>query len=198
MAAAGALARGLRTCLLRQAPSLAAARVAQQFEASPAASTSLRCVEAWQRGRAAAPWNPRGRGFSAQAEVAPHGGELQLTEPCIEARGPPAPARAPPPPAPRAAALGAANSPALVCSAPLQRLKQLRVEAPGSPLSLRITVEGGGCSGFQYRFDIDTAEPRPDDRRALLGGDVRRRLRLPARPAFARRLRPRAWARPAV
>jgi iron-sulfur cluster assembly accessory protein len=26
----------------------------------------------------------------------------------------------------------------------------------------RVSVEGGGCSGFQYRFDV-VAEPAPDD-----------------------------------
>jgi iron-sulfur cluster assembly accessory protein len=36
----------------------------------------------------------------------------------------------------------------------------LRREPPGT--MLRVSVEGGGCSGFQYKFDVDRAKADDD------------------------------------
>jgi iron-sulfur cluster assembly accessory protein len=36
----------------------------------------------------------------------------------------------------------------------------LKGEAPGA--MLRVSVEGGGCSGFQYKFDIERAKTADD------------------------------------
>ena len=44
-------------------------------------------------------------------------------------------------------------------------------ETEGRALMLRLAVEGGGCSGFQYQFDlVEAAEP--DDHRIELDGAV--------------------------
>ena len=49
-----------------------------------------------------------------------------------------------------------------------QRLLHLSAQE-GRPVMLRVAVEGGGCSGFQYRFDlVDAVEP--DDLKVELDG----------------------------
>jgi iron-sulfur cluster insertion protein len=37
-------------------------------------------------------------------------------------------------------------------------------KAEGRPVMLRVAVEGGGCSGFQYQFDL-VEDAQPDDLR---------------------------------
>ena len=42
-----------------------------------------------------------------------------------------------------------------------RRIAQI-LAAEAKPSVLRVSVEGGGCSGFQYKFDIQE-KPAPDD-----------------------------------
>jgi len=50
-------------------------------------------------------------------------------------------------------------NPVVLTPAAARRLHELGA-AEGRPLMLRVAVEGGGCSGFQYRFDlVEAAQP---------------------------------------
>jgi iron-sulfur cluster assembly accessory protein len=42
-----------------------------------------------------------------------------------------------------------------------RRIGQI-LKAEGDGAMLRISVEGGGCSGFQYKFDVDRARAEDD------------------------------------
>ena len=45
----------------------------------------------------------------------------------------------------------------------LQRLQELAGGSPGEAMVLRLTVEGGGCSGYTYNFTLEDGT-RPDDK----------------------------------
>ena len=49
------------------------------------------------------------------------------------------------------------NLPPTVTPRAFDRLEEINA----APKALRVAVEGGGCSGFQYEITLD--EPRPDD-----------------------------------
>ncbi|HYC96464.1 iron-sulfur cluster insertion protein ErpA [Brevundimonas sp.] len=51
-----------------------------------------------------------------------------------------------------------------------RRLAKLGAEE-GRPVMLRVAVDGGGCSGFQYRFELVEAAG-PDDIRIEAGGQA--------------------------
>ena len=51
---------------------------------------------------------------------------------------------------------------------PLQRIKELHAKEPSAEgKMLRLSVEAGGCSGFQYSFSLDDKK-NSDDRQVIL------------------------------
>jgi hypothetical protein len=59
------------------------------------------------------------------------------------------------------------NSAVQVTEACAKRLVELMSNSTKSSLAtkfLRVSVEGGGCSGFQYKFEMDEGSLRVDDR----------------------------------
>lgn len=53
------------------------------------------------------------------------------------------------------------NTPITLSERAAARIRQIG-EQEGRPVMLRVAVEGGGCSGFQYQFDLVEAG-EPDD-----------------------------------
>lgn len=53
------------------------------------------------------------------------------------------------------------TTPVTVTERAARRIAEIAAGDPASPL-LRVSVEGGGCSGFQYKFDL-VADKASDD-----------------------------------
>ena len=61
-------------------------------------------------------------------------------------------------------------APITLTDAAARRLADLS-DAEGRVLMLRVAVDGGGCSGFQYRFDL-VSDAEPDDIRVENAGQA--------------------------
>ena len=72
-------------------------------------------------------------------------------------------------------AAAAETAPLSISAAAARRLTKVLAADPGA--ALRISVKGGGCSGFQYAFEIDATPRRRRFRRDARRGQRRRRLR---------------------
>lgn len=53
------------------------------------------------------------------------------------------------------------TTPVSITESAAKRISEIAAGDPATPL-LRVSVEGGGCSGFQYKFDL-VATPQSDD-----------------------------------
>jgi iron-sulfur cluster assembly accessory protein len=62
------------------------------------------------------------------------------------------------------------EQPVAVSEAAFRRVAKI-VSSEAQPSALRISVEGGGCSGFSYKFDIVPAIANDDDI-TLIGNDA--------------------------
>lgn len=63
---------------------------------------------------------------------------------------------------PITSALPSASPFALTANA-IKRIAYLLSDEPSGSV-LRVSVMGGGCSGFQYKFEFETTPPQEDDR----------------------------------
>jgi iron-sulfur cluster insertion protein len=63
----------------------------------------------------------------------------------------------------------AAPAPFQVSDRAVARVRDILAREADPELQLRITVSGGGCSGFQYGFDLDAGH-QPDDVAVERGG----------------------------
>jgi iron-sulfur cluster insertion protein len=62
----------------------------------------------------------------------------------------------------------AAPAPVALSASAAERIKALS-QAEGREVMLRVAVEGGGCSGFQYQFDL-VQGAEPDDLKVVRDG----------------------------
>lgn len=63
-----------------------------------------------------------------------------------------------------------AAAPLLFTPAAASKVRELIAEEGNPGLALRVYIEGGGCSGFQYGFEFD--ENRAEDDVAIVTNDV--------------------------
>ena len=61
------------------------------------------------------------------------------------------------------------TGPVTVTARAAKKIAQI-IAAEGKPMMLRLAVTGGGCSGFQYSFDLD--DKKADDDLAIAEGGI--------------------------